>query len=201
MTNVHALYVGQKPGRIMNFDKFNLVFGVCQLSNPGSNTCESCPANSGSFPGASIESDCLADAGFSGSGESVEPCSGGTYKTESLSDAPCTPCDSGYFGSGRECTNCPANSNTGNATGSAMRTSCVANTGYFGPSGDIPTRCPNNSGAGGATITDCECDPGFLGPNGEPCTACLKGHYKLSAGPAPCKACLHSTFQDEGAAH
>ena len=54
--------------------------------------CVSCPVNSNSLAGSDSVDDCMADAGFTGSGMSIVSCSSGTFKDASLSSAACTAC-------------------------------------------------------------------------------------------------------------
>jgi hypothetical protein len=59
--------------------------------------CATCLNGSSSPAASSAESDCLADAGFTGSVSSVSACVSGTYKETAASAAACTGCSSGTY--------------------------------------------------------------------------------------------------------
>ena len=185
----------------------------------GSESCVNlCPANSHS-PAASDEiTDCVCNAGYTGSdGDACFPCESGKYKPAAGSEA---------------CTACPANSNS--PQGSIMVVSCVCDEGYSGMNGDceaceagkykimegngdceacLPGKysssvaatssttcvdCPEGSTSGVASSarTDCECVPPKFGPAGGPCKIkdpCAPG----STGPdgGPCDQCEAGKFK------
>ena len=88
-----------------------------------SDACDSCPSSSttGSSMGSDELTDCLADAGFTGTGGSVAACSAHTFKA--------TPA------SALACTACPSHSGTGSATGSDAVGDCLADAGFTGAGG------------------------------------------------------------------
>ena len=82
-------------------------------ATPGEAQCDDCQANSGTgtSTGSTAVSACVADAGHTGSGNSVTKCAADTFKAASGAET-CTPC--------------PANSETAGAMGSTASTDCVA---------------------------------------------------------------------------
>ena len=122
-----------------------------------SKACDDCPTNTGTgaVTGSIAESECLADAGFTGSVEKgqFEACAANTYKATATS--------------AKACDDCPTNSNTGGNSGAKAESECLAAAGYFGSSSSIAacptdtfktatgaagcTGCPAKSNTGGAT--------------------------------------------------
>ena len=72
-------------------------------------------------------------------------------------------------------------------------TDCIADAGFFIPTGGKPTFCPANSGTGSRTGStskaDCKADSGYTG-EGRSVTACEAGTYKnAAASAAACSKC------------
>ena len=83
------------------------------MSAVGAISCTECPVNSktAGLKGSTAVSACVAEAGHTGSGNSVTQCAADTFKAASGAET-CTPC--------------PANSETAGAMGSTASTDCVA---------------------------------------------------------------------------
>jgi hypothetical protein len=120
-----------------------------------SKACDDCPTNTGTgaVTGSIAESECLAAAGYFGSGSNVDVCAANTYKATATS--------------AKACDDCPTNSNTGGNSGAKAESECLAAAGYFGSGSSIAacpadtfktatgaagcTGCPAKSNTGGAT--------------------------------------------------
>ena len=148
--------------------------------------CDSCPINTDSAQQSGLLSDCVAIAGYTGSGISISICDAGTYKA-SVSAAACSKCSKGQFGQGQgqtseisACTACDANTFQ-NSTG---HTDCF--------------NCPTGSGTGGLggqdDVEDCEGSAGHTG-RGIEVRPCVPGTYKeVGYSAAACDACPTGKF-------
>ena len=179
------------------------------VSSAGCSNC-SLDTGTGGLHGATAENECLALTCTPAS----SPLNGSVSCTNSSANISACKfeCHAGYFLSGPATVSCNLTESTsfvgvGGENASAVScTTCAVDT-FSGGGGELESACspcPFNSSTkatvtAAASAADCECDPGFHGPDGGPCEACVKGHYKLSAGPSPCEACLHNTFQDRDA--
>jgi hypothetical protein len=122
-----------------------------------SKACDNCPTNTGTgaVTGSIAESECLADAGFTGSVEKgqFEACAANTYKATATS--------------AKACDDCPTNSGTGGESGIKAENGCLADAGFTGSGSSVAacpidtfktapgatgcTGCPAKSNTGGAT--------------------------------------------------
>lgn len=145
--------------------------------------CSTCPVNTSSHVGSTLESNCLA------------PCSPG------YTGLPCTACVANKYKSttgDAACESCPAGSSSPEA--SVSPTACVCDAGYSGNNGGPCVACPegtykattgtavcascpvhsepnNITGAAG-----CHCLPGYVGV--DECRMCAAGTYKDKTGSA-----------------
>ena len=111
-----------------------------------------------------------AYSGFVGSWTSTSQCTASPVVTG---------CNAGYTGpSAGLCTACLAGTYK-NATGSALCSSCPAD---------------SNSPNGSTVNTACVCNAGFNGANGSTCVACVAGTYKNTAGLGTCVNCAAGTY-------
>ena len=77
----------------------------------GETECKACPAHSSSQEGSAKLEQCLAGAGYAGSGVSIVPCPAGTFKANVQSPVQCTDCAAGQYSGAEaatECTGCSA---------------------------------------------------------------------------------------------
>jgi len=182
-------------------------------------TCEACPANSNSAAGST---ECVCDAGFTGTAGQCSACSPGKFKSD-VGDGPCQDCGPGEFSTQAGaiiCHDCPADSHA-----EAGASECVCNAGYTGAhescsacaagtfksasgSGDCVDCAAGTFSANSAAVvceacagdassaagsTACECNAGFSGP-ADSCTACATGTYKSAAGSDACSDCEAGKF-------
>jgi alpha-tubulin suppressor-like RCC1 family protein len=178
--------------------------------------CANCPPNSTSPIGSMSQTDCLCNAGYSGSdGSECTACEAGFYK-DSTGDGSCQPCEAGKYKSGEgagSCQDCPPYTTT-SSSGSTDISDCKCNMGFTGPDGGSCTICGSgkykdtigssdcigcpvnsNSPEGSTDITDCQCDRGYSGSDGSECTACEAGFYKDSTGDGSCQPCEAGKYQ------
>ena len=102
-------------------------------------TCAACPANSDAPAGSGAISECICDAGFTGSFTAgdvsasgiCQACVAGKYKAEA-GDAACTDCGAGKYSAAvaataeSTCSACPANSDAPAGSGAVSDCTCVA---------------------------------------------------------------------------
>jgi len=114
-----------------------------------SNECQACPSNSVSAIGSDDITDCLCNAGWTGSAGD-EPCSAciaGTYKS-TIGNNACENCIAGTYSdtvsgiTSDVCLDCPSNSNAAEASHS--RVHCICNAGFSGVRGESCTQCAIN---------------------------------------------------------
>jgi hypothetical protein len=125
----------------------------------------------------------------------------------------CTSCSSNTYKTAwgsSSCLSCPINTNSNGATGVAVITGCVCNSGWTGSNGGpcsacalnyyksvvgsaSCTACGSNSNTlgltGCASIIDCKCNIGYTGPDGGVCQRCKKDSYKATNGSVDCIDC------------
>ena len=127
------------------------------------------------------------------------------------------------------CTACPSNTTSANATAGQGRGACKCLRGHFGSLGHTDSSmcescppdtygphfaaatknwcrpCPRDTsvpGGAGVSAVDCKCNAGLTGPSGGPCAYCSAGTYKALVGSAPCTACPNGTYSSTvGASH
>ena len=165
----------------------------------GAENCTDCAAHLGTVnkTGSFAASACVANKGYSGKDGGIPTgCAAGKYKATTGAE---------------KCTDCAANSATGVAEGSTSVDACVANKGYTGKDGDIPTACatgkykdttgasaqacddcPPNTGTVGKlgvkAESGCLADAGYFGSSSS-VTACPKDTFKTDTGAAGCTGC------------
>ena len=165
----------------------------------GAENCTDCAAHLGTVnkTGSFAASACVANKGYSGKDGGIPTgCAAGKYKATTGAE---------------KCTDCAANSATGVAEGSTSVDACVANKGYTGKDGDIPTACatgkykdttgasaqacddcPPNTGTVGKlgvkAESGCLADAGYFGSSSS-VTACPKDTFKTDTGAAGCTSC------------
>lgn len=121
--------------------------------------CANCPSNTNSVFGTADITGCTANAGYTGSGNSVAICPANSYCPTSSTTNPC-----------------PAN--TQSPAGSISLTSCTANQGYYGTPGSVPTLCPAGFSCGSGATTPTPCPLGTLCPSGSGSPSpCAPGSY------------------------
>ena len=135
--------------------------------------CVPCPANTFSFSGSTLQTNCTCNAGYSGASDGVAcvACAAGSYKTA--------------VGVGT-CTNCAPNEYS--TTVAQVTSTC--------------TSCPSfaQAPAGSDEAVDCRCNVGYTGANGQVCLGCVQGSYKPTVGPSTCTLCGNNTFSSVVAA-
>ena len=112
-----------------------------------SNLCQACRSNSVSAIASDEVTDCMCNAGWTGSGGD-EPCSAciaGTYKSSIGSEA-CENCIAGTYSdtlgsvTSDVCRDCPSNSDAAEASDGPVH--CICNAGFSGVRGEPCTQCP-----------------------------------------------------------
>ena len=135
--------------------------------NPGTLDCTLCPNNSFSGHFSASITQCICNAGYTGSSGVCTACAPGTFKNIS-GPANCTLCNAGTYS---------------NATSQVNITTCKS--------------CPTNtfSDPGSDDLFDCFCSPGYTG-NRTVCTPCAVGKYKAVGGSSQCIACIPGKYAD-----
>ena len=225
-----------------NTDSPNSVCADCSAgysqASTGKNNCDDkCAVGKISAAGgASACSNCYNGQHQNQLGKSVcSNCVAGKFTTNADSaNSECTPCTAGYFQrmtiqnncdnkchpgeysleGASECTLCPANTNSLEASGTL--TSCICNIGYTGPNGEPCTSCASGkykTSTGSNLCTDCEsgkysiaeaataettcitCSSGkyFGGTGATACLDCAVNYYSPSVGISACSACAVGT--------
>merc|ERR1711871_303358 len=143
--------------------------------------CKDCPSQTSSSAGSDAESDCLADAGYTGAGTNVAACAAGKFKAASESSAACTDCAAGKY-----------KDQTAQTSDTCI--SCVAGKykDQAGETSDTCINCPSNTGissTGSDAESDCLAEAGYTG-DGTNVAACAQGKFKAaSESSAACTDC------------
>ena len=127
-----------------------------------SDACLECTANSDAPAASDERTDCICNAGSTGSdGGICSECIAGKYKVDT-GDAACTTCTSGQYSSS------------------------------IGATSNVCQECSENSNAPEASDeqSDCTCNAGHTGQNGGVCTQCVAGKFKIATGDAMCSNCI-----------
>jgi hypothetical protein len=158
------------------------------FSSPDKSECILCRGNSHSPQPGAEPSDCLCNAGFSGTDETgaCAACPEGKFK-DTVGSAPCTQCPAGKH-----------SKVTGNAT-EATCADCPADF-YNNSENSDCLSCPSHSqsSASSSILAHCQCNVGFYRLDGV-CTACAAGKFKNDIGPEPCSTCPAGTYSGDAA--
>ena len=158
--------------------------GVFAATSDG--VCASCQANSLSWAGSTVLTDCKCDSGFftENFGEPTvycQTCGNGTYNTH-LNATACSKCAAGLYSTA-----------IGAKTGEVCQ-KCTS--GFSGEGYAQCDACPPHATAliASSFLTDCKCDPGYTGPDGGTCEGCAVGKFKPENGSIPCTNCPLHTY-------
>lgn len=164
--------------------------GVFAATSDG--VCAACQANSLSWSGSTVLTDCKCDSGFftENFGKPTaycRTCGNGTYNTH-LNATACSKCAAGLYSTA-----------IGAKTGEVCL-KCMS--GFSGEGYAQCDACPPNATAkiASSVITDCKCNPGYTGPDGGTCESCVTGKYKPENGSSACTDCPLDTYLDYRAA-
>jgi len=162
----------------------NTYSGVFAATSNG--VCASCQANSLSWAGSTVLTDCKCDSGFftENFGKPnvyCKTCGNGTYNTQ-LNATACSKCAAGLYSTA-----------IGAKTGEVCQ-KCTS--GFSGEGYAQCDACPPHATAliASAFITDCKCDPGYTGADGGTCYACAVGKFKPENGSRTCSDCPLDTY-------
>ena len=157
-----------------------------QFGATSDGVCASCQANSLSWAGSTVLTDCHCNSGFftKNFGESTaycKTCGNGTYNTH-LNATACSKCAAGLYSTA-----------IGAKTGEVCQ-KCTS--GFSGEGYAQCDACPPHATAliASSFLTDCKCDPGYTGPNGGTCEGCVVGKFKPENGSIPCTNCPFDTY-------
>jgi hypothetical protein len=158
--------------------------GVFAATSDG--VCDSCQANSLSWAGSTVLTDCHCNSGFftENFGEPTvycQTCGNGTYNTQ-LNATACSKCAAGLYSTA-----------IGAKTGEVCQ-KCTS--GFSGEGYAQCDACPPHATAliASSFLTDCKCDPGYTGPDGGTCEGCAVGKFKPENGSIPCTNCPLHTY-------
>ena len=158
--------------------------GVFAATSDG--VCASCQANSLSWAGSTVLTDCHCDSGFftENFGQPTvycKNCGNGTYNTQ-LNATACSKCAAGLY-----------STSIGAKTGEVCQ-KCTS--GFSGEGYAQCDSCPQHATAliASSFLTDCKCNPGYTGPDGGTCEDCAVGKFKPENGSIPCTNCPFDTY-------
>jgi hypothetical protein len=158
--------------------------GVIGATSDG--VCTSCQANSLSWAGSTVLTDCHCDSGFftENFGQPsayCKNCGNGTYNTQ-LNATACSKCAAGLFSAA-----------IGAKTGEVCHKCLV---GFSGEGYAQCDACPPFATAliASSVQTDCKCDPGYTGDDGGTCYQCAVGKFKPENGSISCTNCPLDTY-------
>lgn len=164
--------------------------GVFAATSDG--VCNACQANSLSWAGSTVLTDCHCNSGFftENFGKPTvycRTCGNGTYNTR-LNATACSKCAAGLYSTA-----------IGAKTGEVCL-KCMS--GFSGEGYAQCDACPPYATAqiASSVITDCKCNPGYTGPDGGTCEECATGKFKPYNGSSVCTNCpLHTYLPFTGA--
>ena len=164
--------------------------GVFAATSDG--VCNACQANSLSWAGSTVLTDCHCNSGFftENFGKPTvycRTCGNGTYNTQ-LNATACSKCAAGLYSTA-----------IGAKTGEVCL-KCMS--GFSGEGYAQCDACPPHATAEIASsfLTDCKCNPGYTGPDGGTCEECVTGKFKPYNGSSECSNCpLHTYLPYTGA--
>jgi hypothetical protein len=158
--------------------------GVFAATSDG--VCASCQANSLSWAGSTVLTDCKCDSGFftENFGKPTvycKTCGNGTYNTQ-LNATACSKCAAGLYSTA-----------IGAKTGEVCQ-KCTS--GFSGEGYAQCDACPPHATAliASSFLTDCKCNAGYTGPDGGTCEGCAVGKFKPENGSIPCTNCPFDTY-------
>ena len=150
--------------------------------------CLWCPANSNSGAASAGISDCVCNAGWTGTNGSCAGCMAGKYKPGSGSEA-CTECAGGFYSAEEQtrCQLCPAK--TFSAIGSSAIEACLCNTGWTGTRDECISCVPGKFKPSYGDAACTACDAGrYSNPSAVICVYCEAGKYS-SEDRSECTRC------------